>query len=158
MNYPIDEGYTVAFEKMESLVRIMDDAEVDRKAGFRLRYLRRCQMVIDEKCEVSHFSSMFIRLWMNTDSPPAQTADSYSARTIAMISSATSTFTMRRLQSSALGKPKRGNDPYHATRSSITATPETAGSHTSTLQPSELKRALASSAPFRCSSAQRRSL
>lgn len=42
----IDEGYTVAFEKMESLVRIMDDAQVDRKAGFRLRYLRRCQMVI----------------------------------------------------------------------------------------------------------------
>ena len=42
----IDEGYAVAFEKMESLVRIMDDAQVDRKAGFRLRYLRRCQMVI----------------------------------------------------------------------------------------------------------------
>jgi DNA replication protein DnaC len=42
----IDEGYTVAFEKMESLVRVMDDAEVDRKAGFRLRYLRKCQMLI----------------------------------------------------------------------------------------------------------------
>ncbi len=44
--HAIDEGYTVAFEKMESLVRIMDDAAVDRKAGFRLRHLRRCQMVI----------------------------------------------------------------------------------------------------------------
>ncbi len=54
----VDEGYTVAFEKMESLVRIMDDAEVDRKAGFRLRYLRKCQMVIvDELCEASHNSS-----------------------------------------------------------------------------------------------------
>ena len=57
----IDEGYTVAFEKMESLVRIMDDADVDRKAGFRLRYLRKCQMVIvEEKCEASHFSSTSI--------------------------------------------------------------------------------------------------
>lgn len=42
----IEEGYTVAFEKMDSFVRILDDAEVDRKAGFRLKYLRRAQLVI----------------------------------------------------------------------------------------------------------------
>ena len=32
--HAVDEGYTVAFEKMESLVRILDAAESDRKAGF----------------------------------------------------------------------------------------------------------------------------
>lgn len=42
----IEEGYTVAFEKMDSFVRILDDAAVDRKAGFRLKYLRRAQLVI----------------------------------------------------------------------------------------------------------------
>ena len=45
----IDEGYTVAFEKRESLVRVMDDAEVDRKAGFRMRYLRKRQMLSNVK-------------------------------------------------------------------------------------------------------------
>lgn len=45
----VDEGHTVAFEKMGSLVKIMDDADVDRKAGFRLRCLRKCQLaIIDE--------------------------------------------------------------------------------------------------------------
>ena len=42
----IDSGYTVAFEKMESFIEILDRADVDRKAGFRLRYLRKCQLVI----------------------------------------------------------------------------------------------------------------
>lgn len=42
----VDEGYTVAFEKMESFIKVLDSADVDRKAGFRLRYLRRCQLVI----------------------------------------------------------------------------------------------------------------
>ena len=42
----VDEGYTVAFEKMESFIKVLDDAGVDRKAGFRLRYLRKCQLVI----------------------------------------------------------------------------------------------------------------
>lgn len=44
--HAVDEGYTVAFEKMESLVRILDAAESDRKAGFRLRYLQKAQLVI----------------------------------------------------------------------------------------------------------------
>lgn len=42
----VDEGYTVAFEKMDSFVKILDNAEVDRKAGFRLKYLRKAQLVI----------------------------------------------------------------------------------------------------------------
>ena len=42
----VDSGYTVAFEKMESFIEILDRADVDRKAGFRLRYLRKCQLVI----------------------------------------------------------------------------------------------------------------
>lgn len=42
----VDEGYTVAYEKMESFVKILDIAEVDRKAGFRLRYLKKAQLVI----------------------------------------------------------------------------------------------------------------
>ena len=42
----VDEGYTVAFEKMESLVKIMGEAEAGRKAGFRLRYQKKCQLVI----------------------------------------------------------------------------------------------------------------
>lgn len=42
----IDSGRTVAFEKMESFIDVLDNAAVDRKAGFRLRYLRKCQLVI----------------------------------------------------------------------------------------------------------------
>ena len=42
----VDSGYTVAFEKMESFIDVLDNAAVDRKAGFRLRYLRKCQLVI----------------------------------------------------------------------------------------------------------------
>ena len=42
----VDEGYTVAFEKMESFIKVLGDADADRKAGFRLRYLRKCQLVI----------------------------------------------------------------------------------------------------------------
>ena len=42
----IDSGYTVAYEKMESLVSVLDDASIDRKAGFRLRYLQKAQLVI----------------------------------------------------------------------------------------------------------------
>ncbi|MDO4991227.1 MAG: IS21-like element helper ATPase IstB [Eubacteriales bacterium] len=42
----VDEGYTVAYEKMESLVRLLDTAGTDRKAGFRMRHLRKCNLVI----------------------------------------------------------------------------------------------------------------
>lgn len=45
----VDEGYTVAFEKMESFIEVLDKAEVDRKAGFRLRYLKKAQLcIVDE--------------------------------------------------------------------------------------------------------------
>jgi DNA replication protein DnaC len=42
----IDEGYTVAYEKMDSFVSILDRAGVERNAGFRLRYLKKAQAVI----------------------------------------------------------------------------------------------------------------
>ena len=65
----IDEGYTVAFEKMESLVRIMDDAEVDRKAGFRLRYLRKCQLLIVDEIGYTPRTPTSGRAWC---SPPTR--------------------------------------------------------------------------------------
>ncbi|MDR1184063.1 MAG: IS21-like element helper ATPase IstB [Coriobacteriales bacterium] len=47
--HAVNEGYTVAFEKMDDLVGILDSAETERNAGFRLRYIRRCQLcIIDE--------------------------------------------------------------------------------------------------------------
>lgn len=44
--HAVDEGYTVAFEKMDSLVRILDSADTERTAGFRLRYIRRASLII----------------------------------------------------------------------------------------------------------------
>jgi len=44
--HAIDEGYTVAFEKMEGFIAILDKADFERAAGFRLRYIRRAQLVI----------------------------------------------------------------------------------------------------------------
>ena len=44
--HAVDEGYLVVFEKMENFIKILDNAEVDRQAGFRLRYLKRAQLVI----------------------------------------------------------------------------------------------------------------
>jgi len=47
--HAIDEGYMVAFEKMENFVRILDGAESERNAGFRLRYIKRASLtIIDE--------------------------------------------------------------------------------------------------------------
>jgi DNA replication protein DnaC len=47
--HAIDEGYTVAFEKMDSFVKILDNAETERNAGFRLRYMKKAQCcIIDE--------------------------------------------------------------------------------------------------------------
>lgn len=42
----VDAGHAVGFERMESLVRILDNAEVDRRAGFRLSKLQKAQLVI----------------------------------------------------------------------------------------------------------------
>lgn len=44
--HAINSGYTVCFEKMVSLVKILDTAETERAAGFRLRTLRKAQLVI----------------------------------------------------------------------------------------------------------------
>lgn len=45
----INSGYTVCFEKMVNLVKILDTAETERSAGFRLRNLKKAQLlIIDE--------------------------------------------------------------------------------------------------------------
>jgi len=45
----IDEGYIVCFEKMDSLVRTLDKADVERSAGFRLKNINKANLlIIDE--------------------------------------------------------------------------------------------------------------
>ena len=39
--HAINSGYTVCFEKMVNLVKILDTAETERSAGFRLRNLKK---------------------------------------------------------------------------------------------------------------------
>ena len=47
--HAINNGYTVCFEKMVNLVKILDTAETERSAGFRLRNLKKAQLlIIDE--------------------------------------------------------------------------------------------------------------
>ncbi|HPJ21325.1 MAG TPA: IS21-like element helper ATPase IstB [Clostridia bacterium] len=45
-NHAINEGYTVCFEKMVNLIRILDEAGVERSATFRLRNLKKAQLII----------------------------------------------------------------------------------------------------------------
>lgn len=42
----INNGYTVCFEKMASLIKILDKADYERAAGFRLRNIKKAQMII----------------------------------------------------------------------------------------------------------------
>ena len=42
----INSGYTVCFERMTNFVRILDTAETERSAGFRLKNIRKAQLVI----------------------------------------------------------------------------------------------------------------
>jgi len=44
--HAVDSGYTVCFEKMTSLVKILDNAPAERSAGFRLRNIRKAQLII----------------------------------------------------------------------------------------------------------------
>jgi len=44
--HAINEGYTVCFEKMVTLVDILDKANYERKAGFRLKNIKKAQLVI----------------------------------------------------------------------------------------------------------------
>lgn len=39
-------GYTVCFERMSNFVKILDNAEMERSAGFRLKNIRKAQLVI----------------------------------------------------------------------------------------------------------------
>lgn len=42
----INSGYTVCFERMTNFVKILDTAETERSAGFRLKNIRKAQLVI----------------------------------------------------------------------------------------------------------------
>jgi DNA replication protein DnaC len=42
----INTGYTVCFEKMVNLVKILDSAETERTAGFRHKNIKKAQMII----------------------------------------------------------------------------------------------------------------
>ena len=42
----INSGYTVCFERMTNFIRILDLAETDRASGFRLKNLKKAQLVI----------------------------------------------------------------------------------------------------------------
>ena len=44
--HAVDNGYTVCFEKMVNLVKILDTAETERSAGFRLKNLKKAQLII----------------------------------------------------------------------------------------------------------------
>ena len=44
--HAINNGYTVCFEKMVNLVKILDNAETERSAGFRLKNLKKAQLII----------------------------------------------------------------------------------------------------------------
>ena len=44
--HAINSGYTVCFEKMVNLVKILDNAETERTAGFRLKNLKKAQLII----------------------------------------------------------------------------------------------------------------
>lgn len=44
--HAINNGYTVCFEKMVNLVKILDTAETERTAGFRLKNLKKAQLII----------------------------------------------------------------------------------------------------------------
>ena len=44
--HAVNSGYTVCFEKMVNLVKILDTAETERTAGFRLKNLKKAQLII----------------------------------------------------------------------------------------------------------------
>jgi DNA replication protein DnaC len=47
--HAVDEGYTVCFEKMDNFIGILDRAEHERSAGFRLKNIKKAQLsIIDE--------------------------------------------------------------------------------------------------------------
>lgn len=42
----VNSGYTVCFEKMVNVIKILDTAETERSAGFRLRNMKKAQLII----------------------------------------------------------------------------------------------------------------
>lgn len=44
--HAINSGYTVCFEKMVNLIKILDTADMERSAGFRLKNIKKAQLII----------------------------------------------------------------------------------------------------------------
>jgi len=44
--HAVNEGYTVCFEKMDNFIEILDRADHERTAGFRLKNIKKAQLVI----------------------------------------------------------------------------------------------------------------
>ena len=44
--HAVHDGYTVCFERMVNLIKILDNAETERSAGFRLKNIRKAQLII----------------------------------------------------------------------------------------------------------------
>ena len=44
--HAVNSGYTVCFEKMVNLMRIMDTADTERSSGFRLKNIKKARMII----------------------------------------------------------------------------------------------------------------
>jgi len=42
----INSGYTVCFEKMVNLIKVLDSSEIERNAGFRAKNIKKAQMII----------------------------------------------------------------------------------------------------------------
>jgi len=55
--HAVNEGYTVCFESMNRFIGILDKADYDRKAGFRLKYIRKSQLLIIDECGYTPITS-----------------------------------------------------------------------------------------------------
>lgn len=44
--HAVNSGYTVCFEKMVNVIKILDTAETERSSGFRLRNMKKAQLII----------------------------------------------------------------------------------------------------------------
>jgi DNA replication protein DnaC len=54
--HAVNSGYTVCFEKMVNLVRIMDTAVTERSSGFRLRNIKKAQLIIIDEIGITPIS------------------------------------------------------------------------------------------------------
>ena len=64
--HAINSGYTVCFEKMVNLVKILDTAETERSAGFRLRNLKKAQLLIIDEIGYTPITNRFFTFISDT--------------------------------------------------------------------------------------------